>query len=257
MFINHSWMEKQIVVIIIEQSSAIERNTFLINTTQGALVIRNLPASAVDIRDTGSIPGSGRSLGEGNGNPLQHSCLENPMDRGAWRATVHGVAKSQMKLKRLSTHAQWQDSPVTLLHKKNHAKKRIYYVVAFTHNSRTSKQEVNTDESSHGEVGVGRHRLACMCLLLVMVMISLAFTSVKSIVYLKHGHRVSAPLREESIHLEIRQPHLRGVKSLAWGHTGLKELKFYVLSVQAKALSFSHYTIATCLNLSRSLFPHL
>ena len=99
-------MEKQIVVIIIEQSSAIERNTFLINTTQGALVIRNLPASAVDIRDTGSIPGLGRSLGEGNGNPLQHSCLENPMDRGAWRATVHGVAKSQMKLKRLSTHAQ-------------------------------------------------------------------------------------------------------------------------------------------------------
>ena len=87
-------MEKQIVVIIIEQSSAIERNTFLINTTQGALVIKNLPASAVDIRDTGSIPGSGRSLGEGNGNPLQHSCLENPMDRGAWRATVHGVAKS-------------------------------------------------------------------------------------------------------------------------------------------------------------------
>ena len=99
-------MEKQIVVIIIEQSSAIERNTFLINTTQGALVIKNLPASAVDIRDTGSIPGSGRSLGEGNGNPLQHSCLENPMDRGAWWATVHGVAKSQMKLKRLSTHAQ-------------------------------------------------------------------------------------------------------------------------------------------------------
>ena len=43
----------------------------------------------------GSIPGSGRSLGEGKGNPLQYSCLESPMDRGAWRATVHGVAKSQ------------------------------------------------------------------------------------------------------------------------------------------------------------------
>ena len=89
-------MEKQIVVIIIEQSSAIERNTFLINTTQGALVIKNLPASAVDIRDTGSIPGSGRSLGEGNGNPLQHSCLENPTDKEAWRATVREVAKNQM-----------------------------------------------------------------------------------------------------------------------------------------------------------------
>ena len=86
-------MEKQIVVIIIEQSSAIQRNTFLINTPQGALVIKNLPASAVDIRDTGSVPGSGRSPGEGKDNPLQHSCLENPMDRGAWWATVHGAQK--------------------------------------------------------------------------------------------------------------------------------------------------------------------
>ena len=89
-------MEKQIVVIIIEQSSAIERNTFLINTTQGSLVVKNLPASAGDMRDTGSIPGSGRSPGEGKGNPLQHSCLENPMDREAWLATVNGVAKSQI-----------------------------------------------------------------------------------------------------------------------------------------------------------------
>ena len=48
--------------------------------------------------DLGSIPGSGRSPGEGNGNPLQYSCLENPMDRGAWRATVHGVAKSRTRL---------------------------------------------------------------------------------------------------------------------------------------------------------------
>ena len=51
-------------------------------------------ASACDAEDPGSIPGSGRSPGEGNGNPLQYSCLENPMDRGAWWATVHGVAKS-------------------------------------------------------------------------------------------------------------------------------------------------------------------
>ena len=55
----------------------------------------------------GSIPGSERSPGEGNGNPLQHSCLENPMDRGASWATVHGVAKSQTWLKWLSTHRQW------------------------------------------------------------------------------------------------------------------------------------------------------
>ena len=52
----------------------------------------------------GSIPGSGRSPGGGRGNPLQYFCLENPMDREAWRATVHGVAKSQTQLKRLNTH---------------------------------------------------------------------------------------------------------------------------------------------------------
>ena len=51
--------------------------------------------SAYSVGDLGSIPGSGRSSGEGNGNPFKYSCLENPMDRGAWRATVHGVAKSQ------------------------------------------------------------------------------------------------------------------------------------------------------------------
>ena len=50
-------------------------------------------ASASNAGDPGSIPGSGRSPGEGNGNPLQYSCLENPMDRGAWQATVHGVAR--------------------------------------------------------------------------------------------------------------------------------------------------------------------
>ena len=55
-------------------------------------------ASACNAGDMGSIPGSGRSPGEGNGNPLQHSCLENPMDRGAWWATVHGVTKSQTRL---------------------------------------------------------------------------------------------------------------------------------------------------------------
>ena len=52
------------------------------------------PANAGDVRDTGSIPGSGRSPGEGNDNPLQYSCLENLMDRGAWKATVHGITKT-------------------------------------------------------------------------------------------------------------------------------------------------------------------
>ena len=55
-------------------------------------------ASVYNAGDPGSIPGSGRSTGEGNGNPLQYYCLENPMDRGAWLATVHGVAKSRTRL---------------------------------------------------------------------------------------------------------------------------------------------------------------
>ena len=58
----------------------------------GSSVVKNLPANAVD---TGLVPGLGRSLGEGNGNPLQYFCLGNPMDRGAWLPTVHGVTKSQ------------------------------------------------------------------------------------------------------------------------------------------------------------------
>ena len=54
--------------------------------------------------DTASIPGLGRSPGEGNGSPLQYSCLENPMDRGAWQAVVHRVTQSQTQLKQLGTH---------------------------------------------------------------------------------------------------------------------------------------------------------
>ena len=60
----------------------------------GGTVVKNIPANAADARDPGSIPGSGRSPGGGNGNPLQYSCLENPMDGGAWWATVHGVTES-------------------------------------------------------------------------------------------------------------------------------------------------------------------
>ena len=70
----------------------------------GNSVVKNPPANAGDIRDTVSIPGSGRSPGGGHGNPPQYSCLENPMDRGAWWATVHWVTESDMT-ERLSTHA--------------------------------------------------------------------------------------------------------------------------------------------------------
>ena len=62
-------------------------------------MVKNLPANGGDVRDTGSILGSERSPGGGHGNPLQHSCLENPIDRGAWRATGHGITKSQTRLK--------------------------------------------------------------------------------------------------------------------------------------------------------------
>ena len=58
------------------------------------LVVKNLPADEGDARNVGLIPGSGRFPGGGNGNPLQYSCAENPMDRGAWRAAVHGITQS-------------------------------------------------------------------------------------------------------------------------------------------------------------------
>ena len=65
--------------------------------SQKAIEVNNLPANAGDERDVCSIPGSGRCLGGGHGNPLQYSCLENPMDRGAWWVTVHGVTKESDK----------------------------------------------------------------------------------------------------------------------------------------------------------------
>ena len=67
--------------------------------SQVELVVKNSPANAGDIKDTGSIPGWGRSPAGGHGNTLQYSCLENFMDRGAWWTIVHWVAKSQTQLK--------------------------------------------------------------------------------------------------------------------------------------------------------------
>ena len=80
----------------------------VVGSFSGGAVVKNPPANAGDPRDTGSIPGSGRSPGVGNGNLLQYSCLGNPLDRGACQASVRGVAKSQTQLcywARMSTHA--------------------------------------------------------------------------------------------------------------------------------------------------------
>ena len=70
-----------------------------------SLVEKNTPANGGDIRDVGSIPELGRSFGGGHGNPFQCSCLENPVDRGAWQATVHAVTESRTRLKRLAQHS--------------------------------------------------------------------------------------------------------------------------------------------------------
>ena len=91
------------------QQSEINTYTHIYTNTwasQVALVVKNLPANAGDITDVGLIPGLGRSPAGGHGNPLQCSCLENPMDRGAWWAAVHRIAKSVTQLKQLSTHAR-------------------------------------------------------------------------------------------------------------------------------------------------------
>jgi len=78
----------------------------LVRASQVALVVKNPPVNVGDVRHAGSIPGSGRSPGEGNGNPFQYSCQENPMDREVWWATmVHWIVEIQTWLKWLSTHS--------------------------------------------------------------------------------------------------------------------------------------------------------
>ena len=90
----------------VRRNLATEQQWGLARTSQVMLVVTNPPVNAGDIRDTGSIAGSGRSPGGGHGNPFQYSWLENPMDRRAWWATVHRAAESWTQLKRLSMHTQ-------------------------------------------------------------------------------------------------------------------------------------------------------
>ena len=77
-------------------------------------MVKNLPAKVEDARDMGLVPGSGRSPGGGQGNPLQYSCLGNPMDRGAWWDRAHGVTQSWIRLKRLSVHTHKNDPQSSL-----------------------------------------------------------------------------------------------------------------------------------------------
>ena len=81
----------------------------------GGSVLTNPPAIAGDAGDMNSVPGLGRSPGEGNGNPLQYSCLGNPMDRAAWWATVHGVTKSQTRLSDLLLTSLYLQSSYCLM----------------------------------------------------------------------------------------------------------------------------------------------
>ena len=89
-------------------------STVNVQASQVALMVKNLPVNAGDVRDAGSIPGSGRSPRGGHSNPLQYSCLENPTYRGAWWATLHGVAKSWTWLKWLSRRSSSSSSRVNM-----------------------------------------------------------------------------------------------------------------------------------------------
>ena len=89
----------------LEKEMATHSSILLEGASQVALVVKNLPVNTGDIRDVGSIPGSGSSPGGGHDNPLQYSCLKNPMDRGTWRAAVQRVTQSWTRLKRSRLHA--------------------------------------------------------------------------------------------------------------------------------------------------------
>ena len=97
-----SWSKKQ-------KGGMVSLWSSYIGASQVAIAVKNPPANARAVKDTGSVPGLGRSSGEGHGNPLQCSCLENPMDRGAWWDAVHRVTKSWTHLKQLNTHASSKD----------------------------------------------------------------------------------------------------------------------------------------------------
>ena len=114
--------------------------------SQVVLVVKNLPVSARDIRDVGSIPGSGKSQGGGHDNPLQYSCLENPMDRGAWQAMVHRVTKNQTPLRQLSMHALRYNWQIKIAHIPGKHKVMTYYMYVLWNDYHN---QINTSTTSH------------------------------------------------------------------------------------------------------------
>ena len=96
------WIQLQDLTAVCWEVSYVKPKWVKTMFTHLSQMIKNPPANAGHVRDVGSIPGLGRSLGGGQGIPLQYSCLENPMDRGAWWATLHGVTKSWTRLKWLT-----------------------------------------------------------------------------------------------------------------------------------------------------------
>ena len=120
-------------------------------------MVKNPPANARDISDVGSIPGSGRSPGEGNGNPLHYSCLENSMARGACQASiVHGIAKSQTRLKQLSTHHARSNYSLITRSKK---KKGNYNSGASNLRDANNDRIINTEMSIRSENSLGEKSL--------------------------------------------------------------------------------------------------
>ena len=118
--------------------------------SQVAPVVNYPPAKARDLRDTGSIPGLGRSTGGGHGNPLQYSCLEHLKDRGGWRATVHGVSQNPTWLKRLGKCTQighWEGTGGLLVWWCHWAKRR---------------QKGNHCIERAGDVGIGKNKQGCL-----------------------------------------------------------------------------------------------
>ena len=103
------FLKEQSVAIHWKSGDGLSRGYHMVGASQVVLAVKNLPVNAGDVRETGSIPGLGRCPGGGHGNPLQYSCLQNPMDGGAWGATVHSCKEFDM------TEVTWHASTTCLV----------------------------------------------------------------------------------------------------------------------------------------------